>query len=100
MAYASVDPVIDAWSEAHALNLNTNFGGHERRFVYTWNSPVECFQISIEPPEGAQITINAWSIETWDDVELHQKWLVPIARLEFALQAAWREVETWKLRSE
>lgn len=52
MTYASIDDVINAWASRRGLKLNTDFGGEPRRFCYVSAGNDECFQISIEPPDG------------------------------------------------
>jgi hypothetical protein len=98
VAYATIDAVIQEWSERHSLVLSTEFGGRERRFCYVSGGPQECFQVSIEPPEAAKVLVNAWSIETIDDAELHASWTVDAHDLPQALDAALRQVRTWDAR--
>lgn len=98
MAYATIDAMIREWAERHSLVLNTEFGGRERRFCYVSGGPQECFQVSIEPPEAARVLVNAWSIETIDDAELHKSWTVDAPDLVQALDAALKQVRAWDAR--
>ena len=99
--YQIIDPVIDAWCAKHRLVLFNEFGGQPRRFIYT-SGAVECFQISIEPPEisGTEeiVRVNLWSIETVDDAEIHHVWLVPTGDLGTALEIALETAEMLKMR--
>src|SRR4051812_22475759 len=96
--YAAVDPAIRSWADQHELRLSMEFGGQERRFCYVTGGPQECFQISIEPPEGSKVLVNAWSIETIDDEELHESWLVPVAEVSSALKLALDKIGAWNAR--
>lgn len=98
MIYASVDPVIDRWVRQHGLVLLTEFAGEACRFWYT-SRGTECFQISVEPPQAAAVTVNAWSVETDDDAEFEATWPVPVAELEAALVAATEQIEAWNRRN-
>ncbi len=97
-AYAAVDGIIAQWMSENDLFLNTQFGGVERRFCYVTGSPQECFQISIEPPEGKDILINVWSVETIDDADLHECWAVNPDHLHNALDLALRQIRSWEAR--
>ena len=100
-AYRDIDPVIDAWCAKHGLTLFDAFGGEPRHFVYT-SGTVDCFQISIEPPEisGAErvVQVNLWSVETEDDAEIHHGWLVPVRSLGSTLEVALATAEMLKKR--
>ena len=98
MAYSAIDPTIIAWAEAHGLKLCNEFGGVPRRFCYVSGGPHECFQVSIERPEGTEVLVNAWSIETTDDSELHHERTVPIGDLKLTLEAALNKIGEWKVR--
>jgi hypothetical protein len=98
VAYSEIDAVIREWSERHRLALNTEFGGQERRFCYVSGGPKECFQVSIEPPESGRVLVNAWSVETIDDAELHESWTVEILDLPQSLEVALRQVSAWNAR--
>ena len=99
MVYEALDPVINAWVQKHELKLATEFVGEERRYCYVTGGPQECFQVSIEPPQGSEVLVNAWSIETIDDVELHDSWLVHPDGLAGALDLALDKIGAWKARS-
>ena len=98
MGYTTIDAVIREWAERHSLVLNTEFGDQERRFCYVTGGPQECFQVSIEPPEAASVLVNARSIETIDDIELHKSWTVDAHDLPKALDAALNQVRAWDAR--
>ncbi len=99
MRYAPVDPVIATWCNEHGLTLFTEFDGEERRFCYITGGAQECFQISVECPLDGKVMVNAHSIETIDDAELHRVWVAEVADLQHALLSAWRQVEVWKKRA-
>ncbi len=94
--YSDIDPVIRSWCSRHGLALHKDFAGLPRRFVYT-SRAMECFQISIEPPElsggGQTVCINLWSIETDDDAEIHKSWEVPAGDLDSALEVTIQTVD-------
>ena len=98
MVYSAVDPAIKAWARRHKLKVLQEFGGQERRFCYLTGGPQECFQISIEPPDGSGVLVNAWSIETVDDQELHESWFVRTEEVGSALKFAFDKVMAWKER--
>jgi hypothetical protein len=93
MDYRAIDPVIQAWAKAHDLCLLTDQG---RCFCYTSSEDGECFQLVIEPPRSGIVRIDAWSIETSDDEELHRISAVPVADLAKVLEEAFQIVEDWK----
>lgn len=98
MSYEAVDDVIGSWVKRHGLTLIAEFGGEPRRFCYVSGGEHECFQVSIEPPEGGTITVNAWDVETEDDAELHQQWRVEIGDLASTLEAAFGQIADWSSR--
>ena len=98
MSYAKVDAVITGWADAHRLKLNTKFGGEPRRFCYVGSGQHECFQVSVDPPEGEAVTVNAWSVETEDDAELHRRWIVKSDQLPRTLEEALAQISEWSLR--
>lgn len=98
MVYSAVDPTIKAWAELHGLTICTKFAGQDRRFCYLTGGAQECFQVSIEPPDEGEILVNAWSIETIDDEELHESWRVRVEELDSALNLAFEEVMAWRDR--
>lgn len=97
MSYATIDAVIAEWAAAHGLKLCTEFGG-PARFCYVSGGEHECFQVSVDPPQGETVTVNAWSIETEDDAELHRHWRVPTADLRSALEVALEQISAWSAR--
>ena len=98
MSYTSVDAAIRDWCKARRLKLFTRFAGEERRFCYASSDDGECFQISVEPPTGSEIVVNAWSIEKNDDEELHDVWQVATSDLKGGLDLALARIEEWKAR--
>jgi hypothetical protein len=78
MIYAEVDPAITAWARQHGLKLRTEWADAEARFCYVSGGQHECFQVSVEHPHAGKIVVHARSIETIDDVKLHEFWLVEI----------------------
>jgi hypothetical protein len=73
----------EAWADAEY-----GFRGQPRRFCYVSAGERECFQVSIEPPDGGQITVTAWDVETVDDAEFHWQRRVFASDLVPALEAA------------
>ena len=57
-------------------------------------------RVSIEPPTAGYIGIDAWSVKTLNDEELHERWLVPVGSLLNALDTSLAKVTEWKLRNE
>jgi hypothetical protein len=98
MSYSAVDPIIEAWTRAHSLTLFTSVAGQERRFCYTSSSKGECYQVSIEPPRDTEVIVHAWSIETMDDVEMHEEWKSTVANLRPTLEAALARIHEWMTR--
>lgn len=98
MNYDAVDAAIAAWADSHSLILRTEFGGVPRRFCYVSSGAQECFQVSIEPPDDGAITVNVGDVETEDDAELQQQWLVPVGHLVPTLQAALDQIAIWRVR--
>jgi hypothetical protein len=93
--YSAIDPAIDDWAKAHSRKLFTSFGERQARFCHFSSDRGECFQISIEPPQEATVTVNAWTIETLDDREPHGSWTVLIDELHDALDLALARVREW-----
>lgn len=93
--YSSIDSIVRAWSEANSLKLFNHFAGREERFCYISSPQGECFQISIQAPHDTSVTVDAWSVETLDNRELHQTWVVQIPELRKALDAALSRVHSW-----
>ncbi len=78
--------------------LPPSSGGSRRRFCYVSGGEHECFQVSVEPPEAAAITVNAWSVETEDDAELHRQWVVEAPELLATLETALKTISEWTVR--
>ena len=93
--FTSVDPVIEKWAEENSLKVFKAFADREARFVYVSNSDGECFQISIQPPQSNLVKVDAWTIETSDDREMHREWVTPISDLYGALQTSLDTVRSW-----
>jgi hypothetical protein len=98
MSYEAVDDVIGAWAKRHGLRLSTEFGGQPRRFCYVSGGKHECFQVSVDPPEGEHITVNAHDVETVDDAEFHWQRRVVASDLAPALEAALNQIAVWSRR--
>lgn len=99
MAYYSIDEVLERWCASNRLKLFRSFAGREARFCYTSSGAGECFQISLDPPSVEGVTINAWSVDTTDDEELRETWLVARSDLRAVLDNALDQVERWKART-
>ena len=97
MSYSAIDPIIRAWAHANGLKMFVEFAGRPSRFCYV-SSDDECFQVSIEPPTKSEVAINAWSVDTADDAELHCAWVTATDAIESSLDAALRKIEEWKVR--
>lgn len=95
MIYLEVDVQLVPWAEAKGFFISKEFGGAERRFFYVSGGVHECYQISVEPPVGRQVTVNAWSVETSDDKDFHESWVVPLAALRTTLDAALTKINEW-----
>ena len=101
MSYESIDPVILAWTERHALALFTSIEGMEDvtfRCVYVSGDKGESCQIWVEPPESNHVALHAAGVETRLDEKLKQDWRVPVTDLEHALEHALSTVEQWMAR--
>ena len=89
--YAAIDATIEAWKAVHGLTVFTEFGGKARRFAHL-SVGGECFQISIDPREGAAQpalwVVNLWSVETDDDCDVHLAWTATAVDLAEALEVA------------
>ncbi len=93
--YSSIDSVIQTWSNANSLTMFNSFAGREARFCYKSSPRGECFQISIQAPQDGTVTVDAWTIETLDDRELHESWVVPVFELPETLEAALNKLRDW-----
>jgi hypothetical protein len=98
LSYSAIDPTLIEWANAHGLRLINEFGSVPSRFCYVSGGQKECFQVSIEPPEGEKVLVNAWSIETDDDAELHHAWTASIDELRSTLETALEKIKEWKSR--
>jgi hypothetical protein len=95
-AYAYVDPGIDAWAQATVKKLYTEWADRPARFAYLPGlRPIECFQISIEPPLAGRATVWARSVDTDDGSEFEQRWEGEIAFLSIMLGKATDTVRGW-----
>lgn len=93
--YARIDPALSAWAKASGLKIMTSFADREARFCYWSSSQGECFQIGVEPELLGGVRVDAWSVETLDDRELHRRWSVPLGQLGEALSSALSEIHAW-----
>ena len=60
---------IEAWAADHGVHL---FCDENVCYFYTSSDRGECFQIVIRPPLSGHVLIEAFSIETLGDQELHR----------------------------
>jgi len=90
--------VGDVLGYARVSTGDQDVAGQTMRLEQAGAIRVECFQVSIERPEGTEVLVNAWSIETADDSELHHEWTVPIGDLKSTLEAALNKIGEWKVR--
>lgn len=97
MPYTEIDSDVERWVSAHGYKLIREFGGLPRRFFYV-SVGKECFQISIEPPENGKALINLWSVETVDDIDIHEAWDVPITDVLITMDAALRTIRKREIR--
>lgn len=98
-AYADLDPIINKWVEATSSSLVEEWSGAPARcFHIPGDPPFECFQIVVFPPAGADVTVQAASIDTNDDAEMMQLWEGPVTSLDEMLGVAVATVEQWKSR--
>jgi hypothetical protein len=93
--YVAIDPVILSWTQKHALTLFTSWAGDEARFVHLSSVAGECFQISIAPPVGGQVTLHARYLEGSKDPGPERSWSVPIGELGAGLEEVVQTVLTW-----
>lgn len=93
--YALIDPIIEGWARSHSLKILDSFAGREERFCYISRPNGEVFQIAIQPPIEGMVTVDAGSVETLDDRELSQNWVVPTSDLRTVLDGAVQEVLAW-----
>ena len=98
MSYEAVDGFINSWIEDRDLTLFRAFAGRPERYWYV-SGGRECFQISVAPPEGGVVMVNAWSVETDDDAEMHEAWSVPMDEISTALADAHAQIEEWLTRA-
>jgi hypothetical protein len=98
-AYADVDEVIDAWARANVKKLFTEWAGEAARFAYLPGlRPLECFQISIDPPRSGRFTVSARSVDTDDGGEFERLWEGPVEDASVMLEDATEVVRTWANR--
>ena len=101
VSYSSIDPIVDSWAGRHGLKLPTHDKrGAELTFrnVYTSSNEAECCQIWIDPPIDGMVGVHAASVESRDDEEMRQDWVVPVGELESALEIALAFARTWMAR--
>ena len=100
-SFADIDGVIAKWVRAVDATLNTEWADAPARFFHIpGDPPFECFQISVQVPEGGQTSVTARAIHTNDDTDeqMDKTWRGPIGDLDGMLGAADALVETWKGR--
>jgi hypothetical protein len=96
--FFSIDSLIQVWAHANSLKIFGSFAGREERFCYVSSPRGECFQISIQPPLDNKVVVDAWTVETLDNMELHERWTVSVPELPEALDVALRTVRDWFAR--
>jgi len=95
-AYEDVDATIEAWAKSNVGKLFDEWAGEPARFAYLPGlRPLECFQISIQPPSAGRIAVSADSVDTDDDSEHHQTWEGPLESLATMLEEATETVRLW-----
>jgi hypothetical protein len=95
-AFATVDPVIQAWIKRHGLPAPyTSWAGDEIRAVYLSSAAGECFQIWITPPADGLISISAACVEGRNDTGEPQRWSVAVEDLDAGLETAVKTVIAW-----
>jgi len=101
MGYSEVDPIIKAWTERHGFALHDRYEGFPDvplRLVYLWSPKGECFRIWIDEPKSGQVSVGAAEVETRNDEEFRQDWLIPVESLSAALEGAIAHVQKWMNR--
>ena len=99
--YADVDGVIAKWVRSADSTLYTEWADAPARFFHIHGDPpFECFQISVQAPEGGLTAVTARAIDTNDDTdeEMDQTWRGEISELDRMLSAAVTAIEKWKRR--
>lgn len=98
--YDDVDTVIDAWAQANVKKLFTEWAGEAARFAYLPGlRPLECFQISIDPPRAGRVTVLARSVDTDDETEFERLWEGATEDLALILVEATETIRVWVNRS-
>lgn len=99
--FADIDGVIAKWVRAADTTLYTEWADAPARFFHIpGDPPFECFQISVQVPQGGQTSVTARAIDTNDDTDeqMEKTWRGPISDLDGMLGAAVALVEKWKER--
>ncbi|WP_018075945.1 hypothetical protein [Novosphingobium nitrogenifigens] len=97
--YGEADTIIKTWAKANVKTLFVEWAGQPARFAYLpGHRPLECFQISIEPPVSGHIAVNACSIDTDDGSEFEKRWEGPLDSLAAMLDDATALVRGWANR--
>jgi hypothetical protein len=99
--YADLDGVIDAWVKATGSTLFTSEGEKPSRFFHIpGDPPHECFRITVFPPSGGRIVVQAAAIDTNDDTEEEMIRITEgsLAELDAMMAAALATIESWKQR--
>ena len=100
-SFADIDGVIAKWVRAADTTLHTEWADAPARFFHIPGTPpFECFQISVQMPEGGRTSVTARAIDTNDDTDeqMDKTWRGPIGDLNEMLGAAVALVGTWKGR--
>jgi ABC-type enterochelin transport system substrate-binding protein len=96
--FFSIDSFIQIWARSNSLRIFESFAGRQERFCYVSSSRGECFQISIQPPLDKVVVVDAWTVETLDNMELNERWTVSVPELPETLDLALRTVRDWSAR--
>lgn len=99
--YADIDGVIAKWVRATDTTLHTEWANAPARFFHLpGDPPFECFQISVQMPEGGRTSVTARAIDTNDDTEeqMDKTWQGLVGDLDEMLGAAVALVGTWTMR--
>jgi len=99
MSYFAIDESIEKWCRENGVQLNKEFAGQDRRYIYKSSPFGDTFQIYIEDPMQGSVHLHAVSVETVDDVDFDKEWVVPIEDIYTGLDLALRQIMAWMGRN-